>query len=691
MKRQILLRQVGQKSNLKEGNGIARDALSTVLIVLLVQVILIIKLRVFDGNLAGPDVYMWLVRVLDLYETGNWFDSSLERINPPDGFVQHWTRPFDVLLFLGALAGSLFMGFETALYGWAVFISPVLEILAVFALFWAFSPILGKRSTEVLGLLFITQLGILVTYTVGRADHQSFLSTLFVVSLGLGVRVLLYPFSYRWCYLFGITSAIMLWVSMEAILVVLVNLTALTFFWLIVREDFSRKLVHYTLSLFLCAFVALLLERGVNSFFTPEFDRISIVLIFLLGLICGYWGIAHLLEERLGLLADRRRRFGLVTLGALLIAFLVESFSPGFLAGPMSNVDELFQKVHMARVSELQPLVLIPQISAGNWGEQFVRFIFWAGILLPGVPAIMYLLALSESPEVRCWTYLAIGVVVFGSLLVSYLRLVFYVSILLLPAYAWLVGGILHRVDAHIAAPKASILRLALLVVAAGWFVIPVLVMSLLEDKADDRIESECPLVPVSRYLDDPDGWGAARKNVVAFTDFGPELLYRTKHAVFAIPNHRHQRGFTDIYQMLTASDEGVARDIAERRRVHLILICPAGVERTYYKNETGGQTLHYRLSGGETPPWLKEILLPDELATDFKLFEVQLTSDMHTAATRERPRPCTRLPSDSPVPVSLCHETGEPTQTYVSVKVSTSTKAGTRDRDVREGTFYVP
>ena len=126
---------------------------------------------------------------------------------------------------------------------------------------------------------------------------------------------------------------------------------------------------------------------------------------------------------------------------------------------------------------------------------------------------------------------------------------------------------------------------------------------------------------------------------MVAFTDFGPELLYRTKHAVYAIPNHRHQQGFTDTYQMLTALDDGVARDIAKRRRVDLILICPGGVERTYYKNETEGQTLHYRLSEGETPPWLKEILLPDELATDFKLFEVQLTSDTHTAATLERPR----------------------------------------------------
>ena len=69
---------------------------------------------VLDGNLVDPDSFMRLVRVTQLHETGAWYDTSVPRINAPYGDVLHWTRPFDVLLLVGAWALTPFLGFNRA-------------------------------------------------------------------------------------------------------------------------------------------------------------------------------------------------------------------------------------------------------------------------------------------------------------------------------------------------------------------------------------------------------------------------------------------------------------------------------------------------------------------------------------------------------------------------------------------------
>ena len=67
---------------------------------------------VFDGALADPDAYMRLNRVLALHDGGDWFDPRDLRVNPPEGHVQHWTRPLDALLFAGAWLLEPLLGFR---------------------------------------------------------------------------------------------------------------------------------------------------------------------------------------------------------------------------------------------------------------------------------------------------------------------------------------------------------------------------------------------------------------------------------------------------------------------------------------------------------------------------------------------------------------------------------------------------
>ena len=50
---------------------------------------------------------------------------NLPRVNPPDGHLQHWTRPIDALLLAGAWLLEPVLGFRQGLYLVAVLSSPL--------------------------------------------------------------------------------------------------------------------------------------------------------------------------------------------------------------------------------------------------------------------------------------------------------------------------------------------------------------------------------------------------------------------------------------------------------------------------------------------------------------------------------------------------------------------------------------
>jgi len=258
---------------------IGREVVGAIIILLLIQLVLAIKAGVFAGVLGDTDVYMWLNRVLQLHESGDWSDHILGRIDPPGGYEQHWTRPFDVLLFSGAWVGALITDFGTALYVWSGLISPALEILALLAVFWALSPLLRGSGNEVLGLVFITQMGVIASFVAGRADHQSLIILLFILSLGCGIRMLVSPCSRLLCYCTGLVSAFAIWVSIESLLFSLVVYLVLGLFWLLGEKETARKLLHYSLSLFLLLICSGLLNMAGRACSSRRLTRYPLFIL----------------------------------------------------------------------------------------------------------------------------------------------------------------------------------------------------------------------------------------------------------------------------------------------------------------------------------------------------------------------------------------------------------------------------
>jgi hypothetical protein len=372
-----------------------KHALGATALIFLIQTLFAAHFGVFDGRLHDPNCYSWLTRVLHLNETGNWFNAANPRIDPPYGLELHWTRPFDLLLFTGAWIVAPLVGFKNGLYAWGVLISPILQVFAVIAFFWALLPVFTNRQIYVLGILFVFHIVIIVSFRAGRPDHQSLTYLLFIISFGFGARLLLQPFRLRWCYGAGLVSALALWVSVESVLVILMNFLCLGLFWFFGDDDLERRLFHYSLSLLILSAGALLAQRGFRDLLQPELDQISIAFVSLFALIFAFWAAVGRARVMTGAKLGWGSRMALAVIGAAVVAAAMEFLYPGFFAGPEPNVDELYRQVRLQHIGEAHPLLL------GGWQRGVTRFSTYLGIAIPTIPVLVYHLVKRYKPDVR--------------------------------------------------------------------------------------------------------------------------------------------------------------------------------------------------------------------------------------------------------------------------------------------------
>lgn len=611
---------------------------------LLSQVLLVATgiIPVLDGILVDPDGYMRLNRVLQLHDGGAWFDSRYWRINPPEGHVQHWTRPLDALLLVGAWLLTPILGFGDGLYLWGVLISPVCLALTVIALAWAVEPVLDRDTRLFACLAFLMQPSIMAYSSVGRPDHHSLLLLLFVVLLGLTFRLLIDPLDRRAAKLAGATAALSLWISLEALTFVGCSLAVLGLYWALGDGTLARKNRTYLSTLTICLGVALLIERGPHGLLAVENDRLSVLHVTLFALITLFWTVAVRLErpggawnERSARVESHRRRpfaqpdsprsawlgitgrstfAGVAVAG---IAFAMLLVFPELRQGPLGQVDPLYNELRLQRIVEIQPLVSGERLAAGQWGEIANRVIQTVGIAFLALPFLAVLLARPGMPGHRIWVSVAFALAIFLPLATYQVRWFGYAQALLVLPYSALIARVLAHVACRLPLSRLQLVRPLIIVGALFW---PLGLTQLLPQQEIVTSTEGCPIDRASPFLDRlaPSG------TILALADYGPELLYRTHHQVLSIPNHRPQPGFAATYRALTTDDELVAWAELRNHGVDWILLCPSIVERSTFLDGDGTEaTLYRRLVDGTSPTWLRPVTLSDELGDQMQLYEV--------------------------------------------------------------------
>jgi len=573
-------------------------------------------------ELADTDCYMRLVRISDLYNTGRWYDPVIRRSNAPDGERSHWTRPFDVLLLLGAVPLSLFTDFESALFWWGVIISPLLMIATIIALHWSARAILNKDGPILACFVFVLQIVILAYYQAGRPDHHSLLIFVFVLSIGLILRMILRPFNAFLCYMAGAIGALSIWISVESMLPICIIIGVLGLLWILENGDFVRKSLHYSVAIFVFMAFSMILERPWYDFTTQEFDRLSIVHWSVLGLIAIFWITISIFGRRKSLFQRASYRFSFVLAGSAAIALTALLCCPGFFKGPFADVDPRIIPIWLSKVNEVQPLI--------SRSIPLVIPVQLLGSVVICFPFLFYLLLWERHNESwKGWIFISLSSVAFIVISLFQIRWLAYSQSLLIISMTALMVLLRQR------GPKTGFLRtlknvFVVLIFSSGFLLLGLLADVIFKKGDSEKSRQKVSLIRMCEYLTEADKWRERNFRILTHIDFSAEILYRTQHEVIGTPYHRNSPGIIDTYEIMTAETDQAALSLIRRRRIDLILLLPKSNESIFYSKPEQTSTFYQRLRQGIIPNWLRKVELPSDLSSSFLLFETIEENNSH-------------------------------------------------------------
>ena len=568
-----------------------------------------------DGKFVGLDGYSHLLRAKELWNGADWTDHRIHRGNPPDGDELYWPRPFDLVLLAGAAPLAPFLGFDDALHAWGIFVSPALHLISLFVLFWAARPLFDDRGLVYLGVLFAFQLFIVHMASVARPDHHSLLGLLFVWAVGAGIRLVAAEGGSRAALGTALPVVLSMWISLESLVVAAACFLALGGGWIAVREDFARKGLVFALALAGGFAVTLLVEHGGAGLTEAHYDAPSPVHLALFALTALAWLAILALDQVPVVAGSRGLRLGVALAGAVAVVGLMRLLLPKFFHGPLAEIDSKVVAEWFDYIAEYKPM-----IDPGRLRASLPLFVFHLGSASLAVPFMLYRIVRGCGFERRAWLWLLLLGVAYVALSANQQRWANFAQYVLVIPYTGLLlsltGGSADARGFLGAARRAGLTVLFL-------FGFPILAGLMSQPQRQAAPGPRCPVTAIGRWIDRTPELNTGTLRILSFINFGPELLYRTRHEVIATPNHRNGASVIDAIDALGRLPPEQARRVIERRGVDLVLVCRGTEEANDYRAGNGGDTLFVALESGRFPSWLKPVPLPPELAQSFILAEV--------------------------------------------------------------------
>ncbi len=596
--------------------------LMVLIVFILIQFSLYQLISVSKGlDLIGTDPYMRLVRVELLLEKGDWYDGTIARSNAPYGEQLHWSRAFDLLMIGLAWLIGLFVEPSNGLLIAGIWISPLLGCFALLSLSWVFRPIVSNERMPLLFLIVLCQPGILQLFSFGIPDHHSLIALVFLMIMGSMFRVIMVPSNYNGEVLLSFFMAVGMWISVESLVMVILIMSILSVRWVVLGGDYLRENLRIALWLLGFSLIFLFVETPVSSLFDAVYDKLSsvhiafftsVAVIFLATWLVFQFGFKRL-ESRIVIGNLRLIRLGTLACIGLVGAFAMITCFPGFLHGPFAEVDPRIKTLWLSKVREVQPLLNFSRAGIS-------QLIFFLG--LPITCNLAFLLQFHGKRDK--WTWM--GFSVFGSFLYVLLSLyqvrwTGYALLMSVPAIEQTVLWARERMCSIgpkllAAGARASVT----LVILIGFTCAGGILMA-----SDDKMVTShgtSGLNLVCAWMNNNQDRMGDDSTLLAFMDFGPELLYRTELNVIGTPYHRNDDGILFSYDVMNAMDEESVRNLLESRGVDFILIAPHSSEEYFYNYTAGNGTFYDLLRTENTYDWLVEVALPKELAK-FSLFAI--------------------------------------------------------------------
>lgn len=573
-----------------------------------------------SGGLQDTDAYMRLIRIQELWQSGDWYQTLTSSLGAPGKLSLHWTRPLDLLILLPALPLTWFgLPIERAIYWVGFWISPILQLIACMVAAQAAKPLWPQHGAWRLAALMVLFNGAALTYCMaGRPDHHSLGLLLTLLAAGQTIRAMLTPNVARPAVIAGAWAGVGIWVSPEALIGVGTTVISIGLLWLLSADTgriWARLGRRFSIGMALVLLAAILLEQPPSHWLHAEYDKVSILhLALAAAAIVDFW-----IAERIKWQGPQRIAamigVALASAVALAVAF------PGFYLGPLGNISNKEAMVFLDDILEMSPIWPVNRGTA----DQFFGMIGNALAALPVIPICLRAWRRDERFAPTLFLSVSYLVALFGAL--EHQRLAVFLS-----AFGALLGCGLFALICDLAKDRMratqTIARLfgAMVVVFGGqlWLLAP--------SKEAPPKAAVCNPKPVADWLnaahpgiETPQPVGADRTTPIIITEsinYPPELAYRTGYRFVGGPYHRGVQDVAEMYELALATDDAVAQSVLAKRQADYILICITEVPKVI--GESAANSLYHRLFRGELPAWLQPFEMSAEANREFRLFAVK-------------------------------------------------------------------
>ena len=593
-----------------------------VLVILLIHVIIFVNnsdaiihqitIRDFDG-------YWHLLRVENLYHSGNIYDTLLLRSNAPYGESSHWTRAFDLILYAGAYVGSFFVDFKVALFWWSNLVNPVLHVLSFLILFWGLRDLIGDTGASIFGVMLPFQLFLNPIFFSGVPDHHGSLIFIFSLFVALTIKSILNG-NWKTFSICGIVGGIAMWFGVESIAVVLIVLSLFGLAWVLEGKTYQNKIFLFSIFLLATTILTILIDTRPDELTKIEYDRRSIVHVFLWLITTSFWLLIALASKYTKLLEKRIGRIIAATIGATACILLMHELFPLFFKNPLSEVDPAIKLIYLNETTEFTGLFSAPN----NLSK--VTIAYWA-MTLPGVPISMYLAWRSFAKERQAWIFITLINIAYIIMAAFNVRMITYAALCSLIPISYAIYLPFLFITHNFRQPYNIIARAALIVTCCVCFLLPAIAF-----KAEDHgmlLGDRKFLFHICQYLNKDQFFENKPRRILTSIYLGPLLLYKTPHEVIGTPSHHNVSGILDTYYVMNALKEEDAHMIIRSRGIQTILIGRPeyGIGDYFYHNiknvQDSGEIFHHQLWNGKIPAWLQIYAVPKSLEGKIKVFKV--------------------------------------------------------------------
>jgi hypothetical protein len=303
------------------------------------------NLQTLNGR--DTDVLLRFSKIIELYQTHDWYNHITYRLNPPHGVFVHWTRPLDVLVLLGAVPLAWFVPLKTAIIGWSAFLVPLCFLLTL-RLFYKtlhLLPLNGYGIAFAL-LAYVTNPYMYVIFAPLNVDTNFALHVCSVWGVYSLIRLM--QIQKPQSISLGVACGLGVWISPEFLVFTAVCLMILGFLWMQNPVRYRKSLWQTPLGIAVMLALAVVLER--SPIFAVMHDSVSIVHVTLFALIATAGFVLAQIN------VNKTMRVSSAIIFAVVLFVLMEGLFPNFYRAHYNHVTPAVAQQMLAGIGELQSL-----------------------------------------------------------------------------------------------------------------------------------------------------------------------------------------------------------------------------------------------------------------------------------------------------------------------------------------------